>query len=78
MTCGNILMRNYMTTMQYKNAFEETFKTKLENFVDPLDGFDLERFARYIKTPDDIPVTIYLQSKYGEDAGDLVHCILFN
>jgi hypothetical protein len=78
MTCGNVLMRNYMTTMQCKNAFEAMFKAKLENFVDPLDGFDLEKFARHIKTPEDIPMPVYLQSKYGEEAGDLVRYILFN
>lgn len=63
-----------------KHAIEARFSGKfglcLATFQQPIFGFDVIKFDRYVKTPNGISTADYVDKKYGPGAADLIREIL--
>ena len=60
----------------YHGLFGETFGKSLDNFMDPLLGFDIVKFDKYIAPPDGQSLSDFIAGKYGETARVLVQNLL--
>jgi len=68
----DIVEMNHTIRKLYQDEFQKLFNLDLHCFWNPFYGFDMLLFDRYLNTPDDVSISEYVTSVYGEEAHELV------
>ena len=61
---------------KYGEKFKRTFGVSLQKFWDPMIGFDVFKFDKWVKTPDGVSCRAHVVKTYGRDAVDLIELLI--
>ncbi len=68
--------KNKLIYEQTKDEFFKVFKISLSQFFNPIIGFDVIKFDVFIKTPDGVSTSQYVEKKYGYEGLTILKKIL--
>ncbi|MFA5377431.1 MAG: hypothetical protein WC455_16890 [Dehalococcoidia bacterium] len=75
-TTIQIMQGNRNLEMKYAEDFREFFKRSLHTYMNYLTGFDIVKFDKDIATPDGTPTSMWVQTKYGPEAVNLIRKLI--
>jgi hypothetical protein len=71
------MQANRNLEMKYEKVFKSIFQLPLHNYMAYyLTGFDIVKFDKDIATPDGTSTSIWIQTKYGPEAVNLIRKLI--
>jgi hypothetical protein len=70
------MQANRNLEMKHSNVFHWIFHCQLHDYMSYLTGFDIVKFDRDIKTPDGTSTNMWIQTKYGPEAVNLIRKLI--
>ena len=76
MSLPDIMKKNRDKLFKYGQSFQRTFHTPLNNFIDPVLGFDIVKFNEWLNIPDGFSTKDFLSKEYSENVCKMIEGLI--
>ena len=73
---NQLMQKNRDKLFKNGKQFQRVFGVPLNNYIDPITGFDIVKFDEFLKTPDNVSTADFLEGKFGVEAKNLIESLI--